>query len=532
MDAEDELYELFEVGDKETEPAPRSQRSTRSKNDSSSRTAGRYVDAGAENHDETDDDDSEYTEKPRGGGASSGGSGKRKSRTGDRGSIKDTPGSVRKTAAAAIERPEYRADGYIDDAEMEKMMKLTEVERERIITDRLERMAMWKEINELEERNKRVAAATSASAGKQQEKAHKLQKSSAKRSRRQRDEESDYDNEDEDDDAYSDADEHYERSRHKSRRGGDDSYYDDDDDEARYDERRRDRHSRRSGAPSKPIEYASYDELRNIIIVRGDLERWVFLSHFEKVVIGSLVRICLGNDGPDLLLRYGSSVKPYKMDIVSNSPPEESEFARWAATMTADGVNLIGKQTAERKSTQIRTARNYKITDADVAKMIEAKQKLVKRTNPVLEKANLMKERQFAMQDGRMDEIIRIDNEIQRLERLINEYASASSARAGSQGSAIPRRIMPVKRLSDIQFDKMKFKLPTTTAGSAAARAAVKPTQLLLSPTAYKSVQTIMANFPATQPATDTPRFLSPLERAFASQPFGIALLTPSAKPV
>jgi hypothetical protein len=105
------------------------------------------------------------------------------------------------------------------------------------------------------------------------------------------------------------------------------------------------------------------------------------------------------------------------MDIVSNQPITQQEFARFLTTLETEKIKLPSLDEIEQKGKDIKKAKEYVLNDKEVDQMLE-KKKAVKGSsvNAAVEKAQLLARLEHAKESNQIDDITRITREIRELE--------------------------------------------------------------------------------------------------------------------
>jgi len=173
--------------------------------------------------------------------------------------------------------------------------------------------------------------------------------------------------------------------------------YRSDSDEERDSRRSSRRESYGEREPERPIRSdLVLHDLLPVILKRDDLEKWYGEPYFNQCVPGLYVRITYGSTlrlyrlveilsivdttktyklGKKechhlLAIKIGNTVKDYEMQYVSNSPVNDTEFKQWVDTAAKEN-ELPSKQDLEELQSKITHARDYKLTDADIAEQIK-----------------------------------------------------------------------------------------------------------------------------------------------------------------
>ncbi|CAG8537192.1 9115_t:CDS:10 [Ambispora gerdemannii] len=190
-----------------------------------------------------------------------------------------------------------------------------------------------------------------------------------------------------------------------------------------------------------------FEDLKSIQITRRQIEKWMFDPFFEKTVIGCFVRLHIGMKengtqiyrvrkhhrnykventltNKSMLLRHGKDQKVWTMDIISNASFEQSEYDRWVSTMKFYGRPFPSKNDVEKRREAIQEAYNYNLTEEDVASIVAQKNQLRgSQTNLVAEKHQLLTRSQIAQSENKFAEVAEIAAKIEEIDSYLNEQA-------------------------------------------------------------------------------------------------------------
>uniref|UniRef100_A0A1I7U1R2 Plus3 domain-containing protein n=1 Tax=Caenorhabditis tropicalis TaxID=1561998 RepID=A0A1I7U1R2_9PELO len=222
--------------------------------------------------------------------------------------------------------------------------------------------------------------------------------------------------------------------------------------------------SSRESSPERPPkqrkvmkkEVESVADLRKARLSRHKLSLLVHAPFFNSTVIGCFVRIGQGMmSGPESKYRIwkiigveetnkvydlegkrtnksikcqlGQSERLFRMQFVSNFDFEKVEFEEWfAATKTHGTIPTV--DVMEKKQEDIMRALNHKYSDRELNAMIQEKSKFQNITrNFAMTKAGLSKEKELAQQRGDMKEAERIQKQIDEIERHAYELDKEKS---------------------------------------------------------------------------------------------------------
>ncbi|CAG8741714.1 20456_t:CDS:10, partial [Racocetra persica] len=199
------------------------------------------------------------------------------------------------------------------------------------------------------------------------------------------------------------------------------------------------------------------DDIRDIQLTRHQFSDWVYKPFFEKIVTGCFVRLHIGlqngkqiyrvceivgvevpervqpylidaNDkvktNKVLRLKHADAVKSWQMNIISNGKFEQSEFDRWTVTMKIKKLDLPTKEAIVKKKEQIKGADEYILSEQDVDIMIKQKQTLrggVEPLNLLTEKTNLVTQKHLAVAQGNITDAQNYATRLAEIDRMISE---------------------------------------------------------------------------------------------------------------
>ncbi|KAJ3161231.1 hypothetical protein HDU88_007404 [Geranomyces variabilis] len=192
----------------------------------------------------------------------------------------------------------------------------------------------------------------------------------------------------------------------------------------------------------------SFEEVVSLQLKRAELAEWAFHPHLEKTAKGCFVRYGIGADTKDpsrnvyricLIDEIKPAARPYTIDgklvpksavmthasssrentfaKVSNSMITDSEYQRWARTMTVEKVSFPAGA-VEAKLKDLHAARTHVLSSDEVAKIVEQKKALQKvPTNFTTATSELQRQLAHAIESG--DEAARAELQAQ-LDRLLS----------------------------------------------------------------------------------------------------------------
>eukprot|EP00741_Cyanophora_paradoxa_P008253 tig00001278_g7983.t1 len=364
---------------------------------------------------------------------------------------------------------EYDDEGYRDDDDRNKLWDLPEIERERILAERLEKRDVAKDRWELKQKLKkakrgRVQASASEDRGKRRTEAKKADKRTAalddirkrkdSRKERPRGEEEEEEGEAQSSPERSPARRSPEPRRERERRERERTPP-----AAKQAQQELFKDDREEASGGEEAEILDLERLR---LTRDLLEKWIYEPWFDEVVVGLYVRFGMGiRDGKatyrimeiegvrdyrkvytlgksptqkGLLLKGFSSNRVSPMEYVSNKPFTADEFLRFQKLVRAIDARVISKEEVKERRKKIERALNHVHTPQEVEAMLRAKQAVgAKPRNLAAERAALLILLEEAKGDP--DRLLEITEELDKLDGEIAVRAQAGGA-AGRGGGA------------------------------------------------------------------------------------------------
>lgn len=338
----------------------------------------------------------------------------------------------------------YPLEGkYIDEYDREKLLDMNEMERETIISQRLEEMQKLVDKRNLESmlRENRGEGDTVAKAAKRQhaqrgvtkEKTKGLDELKARRRAK--------------DDRKRTRTDSPRRDRSSSPVDMDMSDEEDEDGQiTKYEEE--DERVERRMRKDEPI---TKELLQSCWLPRSRLEAHAMTPWFEDYAKGAFVRYMVGHDkleGPKyrvceianvvkgdkpykiekeitddwVELKHGKSSKVFKMDLISNTPFSDREYDRWKITCDTDQVKLPSKSDLDRKHAQLRKHDSHTRTEADITAILARRKGLNTVQTPqsiTLERSRLSQSLKLAEKRQDFVEADELRAQIQTLEASI-----------------------------------------------------------------------------------------------------------------
>ncbi|KAH8102183.1 plus-3-domain-containing protein [Cristinia sonorae] len=308
----------------------------------------------------------------------------------------------------------YPLEGkYTDEYDRQRLLSLSEIEREDILAQRqeeIQRMQMKSQLDQMvrdqsskkDDSVSKAAKRAHAPRGATKEKSRKLDELKAKRKAKGEKKKTRSDSP--------------KRERSSSPM---DMETDDDEEDGQItkhdeqEERDRRLYGEKSASEDEP---ATLRDLTKIRLTRDTVARFCMRSWFEDFMVGSWVRYLIGNDehknpiyricevtglnnnevkpykindqvvNQEVFLRHGSAAKCWAMDKISNSSFTEREFDRLVKVCQHDNIKLPTKRQVEKKAAQLQRLADLNITEAEIASMITRKKQMSAdtRSNTVL----------------------------------------------------------------------------------------------------------------------------------------------------
>lgn len=263
-------------------------------------------------------------------------------------------------------------------------------------------------------------------------------------------------------------------------------------------------------------------ELENVISIilsRSQIEQWLYRSFFQTDLIGFFVRLSLGIDPTNgqqvyrlcqidsvieyyrtytvnnsvtkfaFNLRIGKAVKKFTIDSISNSPPSQKEFGRWLMELRHANCYIMRRREATALVDRLKYLQETPVTEKEIDYIVKEKRKLnVLKRNPAAEKAFLNKEREFALQTGKMDEVERIDASLAIVNRKLSEASAVGNARSDSMAVIFERnrRINQASAEADIERKKSINSSIDDSLNPFARRKTISSLANIVSSTTYK----------------------------------------------
>ncbi|KAK1220627.1 RNA polymerase-associated protein rtf1 [Marasmius sp. AFHP31] len=356
----------------------------------------------------------------------------------------------------------YPLEGkYVDEADMNRLLQMSEVEREEILSQRAEERQRIQDKRALQQmvKDQRADGDSVAKAAKRQhtargatkEKSRKLDELKAKR--RAKDEKN------------KNRDSSPKRERSSSPMDMDmETSSEEEEEEGMISkaEQEEDTYGRRTSEPDIPITLADLEACR---LNRNKLAKHCMMPWFDKYVEGAWVRYLIGSsdDGPvyricqidrlcdeaskaykidnttfdrNVELIHGKSRKTFPLDKVSNSPFSPKEFERFKGQYQSDKIPLPTKNVVAAKVAQLEQLASQPKTEGDIAAMLLRKGQLNANrpgAHTTFERARLVQERTLAQRRQDYKEVAEIDAKLAEFDAQ-HGIRSNGTSREGTPG--------------------------------------------------------------------------------------------------
>ena len=203
-------------------------------------------------------------------------------------------------------------------------------------------------------------------------------------------------------------------------------------------------------------EKATHEDLLKIQIKRNDIEKWCWRPMFEKAIRGCFVRVSLGPDSKTKEVVYrccevldieqykrpykvnqtlintgmnvghGKSSKFFLFDMVSNQNFTEKEWKWLESSHERDSMkHPLTKKQVQKKLKDLEMIRNHIFTEKELSEMIRKKKELQFAGNSKLEIVRLDTEIQAARHEGDMDKADEIERKKETLELMSQSNKNA-----------------------------------------------------------------------------------------------------------
>ncbi|KAF9238923.1 hypothetical protein BU15DRAFT_88171 [Melanogaster broomeanus] len=352
----------------------------------------------------------------------------------------------------------YPLEGkYEDEADRERLLSMSEIAREAILTDRLEQLQKIQDRRKLQEMIKqqksgsnndpdavaKAAKRQHAARGATKEKSKKLDELKARRKAK--------------DEKKRTRTDSPKRDASSSPMDMETSSGEEEDGQiTKYEEEEEKDRKLYSKQPNPDDESVTIEDLSTCRLTRDMLAKFCMAPWFEDYVKGGWVRYLIGQENNQpvyrlcevtsdvplnalqdlganlarpykindqhvnqmLELRHGKSVKTFHMDKVSNSAFDSKEFDRLSKTCAADDVRLPSKRQLEKKAAQLAKLSTQIMTESDIAAMLARKSQLSQQQNVAaikMERSRLMQAKTLAVRRQDYTELAEIEAKLEEL---------------------------------------------------------------------------------------------------------------------
>ncbi|TDL27841.1 plus-3-domain-containing protein [Rickenella mellea] len=346
----------------------------------------------------------------------------------------------------------YPLEGkYTDEADRQKLLEMSEIDREDVLAQRQEELQRIQDKRNLDQMLKaqrgeiddsvsKAAKRAHAQRGATKEKSRKLDELKARRKLK--------------DEKKRTKASSPKRDRSSSPMDMEMSSDDEEDGQISKLEQEEEREARLIGKTKVDDGPTTLADLETCRLGREQLSKYCMAPWFEEYVKGAWVRYLIGQEtngqpvyricevinvfpkglGADLVkpyklnnqtvnqqleLKHGDAVKLFPMDKVSNSLFPQREFDRLVKVCEANKIKLPSKRTLEKKAAQMATLTTQRLTETDISAMLARKNLLSTNrpsaSNSTLERSRLQQARTLAMRRHDFKELEEIDKAIAAL---------------------------------------------------------------------------------------------------------------------
>ena len=346
-----------------------------------------------------------------------------------------------------------------DDEDRNKLMNMTEAERERVLFERMEKRESMKTRQEIQRKlklQKRKEEAAKIDADKK--KAEQESKAALRAQRARKPANDDKGKNKAIDELKAKRLAHKEKMKvnegrqsptHKPLLKTKDVYTDDEDeDEKSLSSSQSSESDNESDGDSGLImerNISNCDQLSKIRLSRFKLEKWVHCPFFKSLVSGCYIRIGIGDKlgkkiyrvaeifdvvetpkvyvlgqlktNKGLKVRHGTSENMYRLEFVSNQDFTDSEFQKWKATMENCNMKLPTVKFIDEKAKAIKEALEHEYTNEEIDFIVKEKNKF--RKNPrnfAQKKSDILMQKQMAETMGDYGEVEKLKADLEDLE--------------------------------------------------------------------------------------------------------------------
>ncbi|XP_067941528.1 RNA polymerase-associated protein RTF1 homolog [Watersipora subatra] len=204
----------------------------------------------------------------------------------------------------------------------------------------------------------------------------------------------------------------------------------------------------KSREPSKAIQVK--EQLEDIRLSRHRLEQWCHMPFFKKAILNCFVRIGIGNregspvyrcveicdvvetakiyqlgstrTNKGLKLRFGQAERVYRLEFVSNSPFGEHEFFKWKEAVMFAGCQLPTTEDVKKKVADLKKYLKLSLSDKEIVDLVNEKKRFQKNpTNFAVKKHEIMKEKELAEMAGDEFRVQQLTDELEEVEEKATE---------------------------------------------------------------------------------------------------------------
>lgn len=203
--------------------------------------------------------------------------------------------------------------------------------------------------------------------------------------------------------------------------------------------------SDRESTPEVVRYISSKEQLSKIRLSRFKLEKWVHLPFFKDTVCGCFIRIGIGDKmgkkvyrvaeiydvvttpkvyslgnvktNKGLKVRHGLAENMYRLEFVSNQDFTDSEFLKWQTTLNQNNLKLPPIKFVDTKHKAIQKAMNHEFTEAEIEYIVKEKQKFRKNPrNYAAKKSDILTQKQLAETLGDYAEVEKLKADLEDIE--------------------------------------------------------------------------------------------------------------------
>lgn len=203
--------------------------------------------------------------------------------------------------------------------------------------------------------------------------------------------------------------------------------------------------SDRESTPEVVRYISTKEQLSKIRLSRFKLEKCVHLPFFKDTVCGCFIRIGIGDKmgkkvyrvaeifdvvttpktyslgnvktNKGLKVRHGLAENMYRLEFVSNQDFTESEFMKWKTTLEANNLKLPPVKFVDTKHKQIQEAMNHDFTEEEIEYIVKEKQKFRKNPrNYAAKKSDILTQKHLAETVGDYAEVEKLKADLEDIE--------------------------------------------------------------------------------------------------------------------